>query len=171
MKMRQFSIGHYLLMKKYDCAYVSDELVDPTPEDLILGLAICAREFDDFLNFIEDKSCVKWIKKWGKYVNKEVNDNPRYLVQKHKEFVDYLNNGMRIPKYWMLQKEDDGIRKPGRLIEHMITTLQGELGYTRQEVLNCSFNQAIYDYFLYLESKGVIELMTDDELQLLEANK
>jgi hypothetical protein len=167
VKMRPFSIGHYLLMKKYDCAYVSDDPKPYTIEDLIMSIMICSREFDDFLNFIDDKSCMKWIKKWGKFVNKEVKGNVNYLTEKNKQFIDYINDGIRIPKYWMAQNNESP-RKSNRLIEHMITTLQGKLGYTRNEVLNCSLNQALYDYFLYLETNGVLELMNDEELDLLE---
>jgi hypothetical protein len=169
VKLRPFSIGHYLLMKKYDCNYVSDEPADTSIDDLVLSISICCRKFDEFVDFISDKNCLKWIAKWGKQINKEVNGDPFYIIKKRNEFIQYLNEGMRIPKYWLLVEEDDG-GSSGRLMEHIITTLQGELGYTKDEVLNIPFTQAIYDYFLYLENKGIIKLMTDEELNLVEAN-
>ena len=102
INLRPLSIGSYLLMKKYEVAFVSDTPAETTINDLVMGIAICARTFDGFMEFINGPDCMKWVEKWGKAVNKELKRKPNYFVEKQDMFVDYLTNGMRIPKYWLV---------------------------------------------------------------------
>jgi hypothetical protein len=167
--LRPFSIGAYLLMKKYEIVYAEENPNTPiTIGDLVMSILICSRTFDDFISLMQSENCLTEIKNWGKCIDKEIRNNPNYFCEKSNMFVKYMEDGMKTPKYWVLANDDDRSGSSNKLMEHIITTLQGQLGYQRSETLNCSYRQALYDYLLYLEQKGVIQIMNDGELSELE---
>jgi hypothetical protein len=62
VKLLPYSIGHYQLMRRYKCSFTADKetVIDPATiiPDLLLGIAICSRTYDEFCEF--EKNDVEW---------------------------------------------------------------------------------------------------------------
>src|SRR4051794_3578091 len=94
LRLRPFSLGHYFLFRRFNCAFGSDN-----PEgkggidDLLLALCICSRTYDEFLEFIQDGSQFqKWTARWGKAVVKQIKRERDFnMFEKFLLFKRYMN--------------------------------------------------------------------------------
>jgi hypothetical protein len=51
LELRPFCLGHYFLMEKYKCAFISEVGGEVGFSDLLIGLLICSRTYEEFLEF------------------------------------------------------------------------------------------------------------------------
>jgi hypothetical protein len=169
--LRPLSLGHIFLMKRFDCKFASENPDEKGGiDDLLLGIAICSREFDEFLEFIQNpKEFHAWAKKWGKLLHKQLKKKNEFeLVSKFYLFKEYLKDGIFIPKYWEMDNNEDSMSSGTHWTQTVLHALMSELGYSQKEALNIPISRALADYFRHLERNGLITLMTDDELNLIE---
>lgn len=173
VRLKPFCLGHIFLMRRFECKFSSD---DPDTmggiDDLLLAISICSRSYEGFLEFIDDtKEFAKWSKKWGKWIVKEIKRNKQYnVIDQSHLFKEYMKTGIVIPKYWE-QNTDNSIKSGAHWTQSIFNVLVGHLGYTQSEALNVSVAKAFNDYYKYLETMGVVNLMRDDELELIELSK
>ena len=161
LKLRPLSLGHYLLMSRFDVAFVASEERNATFDDLILGVLICSMGYDDFLRFMESKNFRREIAAWGRKIG--LFDPVEKIVL----FNQYIREGSKAPLYWI---EKEGRNNSGAHWTHALkTTLVSKCGYTNSEALNAPLSQALSDYFQYAESEGFVRLMTEDEIKQVEA--
>jgi hypothetical protein len=171
VELKPLCLGHIFLMKRFECGFADE---DPAAtggiEDLFLGIAICSRKYEDFLEFIKDPVELKrWTKQWRKEILRQIkkSQNGYDLFTRIALFKKYLKDGIKVPKYWE-QSEDDGIS--GTHWTHsVLNVMTSELGYSQEEAMNVPVTRALHDYFRFLERSGAITLMTDDELEIVEA--
>src|ERR1051326_3175097 len=111
VELKPFSLGHIFLMKRFNCKFSSD---DPSTlggiDDLLLGISICSRSYEEFLEFINDpKEFIDWTKAWGKAIKKHITKSKSFnLIKQFLLFKEYMKSGVVTPKYWE-QNTDDGI--------------------------------------------------------------
>ncbi len=163
--LKPFSIGHYLLMSRFNCAFANDSDAVASVPDLLLGLCICSRSYEDFLAFIEDeKESARWLKKWGKHIQKQCKTEE--MIEKFYLFKQYMAQGTVIPKYW---NEDGEAKQSGaHWSQNVLNVLVAECGYTQTEALNAPLARAFADFFKFAERNGLVTLMSDDEIALFE---
>jgi len=180
LKLKSFSLGRYLLLKRFDCAFVSDEEVQAGISDLLLGLSVCSMRVDEFLAGLESGDIAGDIAKWGKKVCPlawlgriplfgrwwRKNHAPN-LVEKMGLFKSYLEAGSETPKYW---NEGGECRSSGAHWSHAVeVVLRSELGWTSEEINEAPLTKALSDYYKFAENQGLIRLMTPDEIAQVEA--
>lgn len=167
VKLRPFSLGHYFLFNRYDCGYVKSKEEDGGIIDLFLGVAICSRTYEDFLEFANDeKSFNEYMKVWGEEITRRIKEDKEFnFVHKMMDFQDYMRNAIVIPKFFY--NKNDGKESGAHWSVSLLNALVSECGYTQSEALNAPLSKALFDYYKHLENNGVISLMGDDELQLL----
>ncbi len=163
LKLKPFSFGHYLILKRFDCAFVSEVQASATRDDLIFCVLVCSMSHDEFLKFIERKDIIKQIRKWGRRIGWFDLKEKALLLQQ------YIDQGTQQPKFWIL-KEDD---KPGgaHWSQVIATTLRGKVGYTRDDLMNCPLTQAFSDFYKHAEECGVIRLMTEAEAEAVKESE
>ncbi len=171
VKLRPFSLGHYFLMSRFGCGFASDDenTMGGIP-DLLLGITICSRTYEDFLEFINDeKAFTKWMKKWGKAVRKKLKKDKNYdMIYTFMAFKDYMKNGIVIPKYFEGEHADKGTPSGAHWTQSIFLVAVSELGYSHSEALNSPLSKVLSDYFKWAEANGSIHLMDDDELEIVE---
>jgi hypothetical protein len=173
IELKPFCLGHIFLMQRFGCAF-SSESPDTMGgiDDLLLGISICSRTYEEFLEFVNTpKELKEWTKKWGKYIKKETKKKNFDILSKFEFFREYLKSGIFIPKYWELETSEHKEQSGTHWTHTVLNTLTSELGYTQSEALNVAIARGLQDYFRYLEKNGSITLMTDEDLEMLENSK
>lgn len=171
--LRPFSLGHIFLMKRFGCSFASE---NPNQlggvDDLLLGVAICSRTFEGFLDFINDKKAFNgWSKKWGKQIRKAIKQKKFNLFLEFSNFKKYMKAGVEIPKYWENQESDVSNQSGAHWSQSVFDALLSEYKFSQSEALNVPVANALSHYVKNLEKKGVITLMRDEDLELIEQAK
>lgn len=171
VRLRPFCLGAYFLMQRFDVAFASDDVdrIGGIP-DLLLSLAICSRTYEEFLEFVEDeKGFKKWCNKWGKEIKKQMKRDKTFnMFHKFMSFEKYMKDGIVIPKYFEGDDSDEGTSSGAHWTQSVLLVLTSELGYTYSEALNMPLSKGLSDYFKWAENTGMVTLMNDDELEIVE---
>lgn len=159
-KLLPFSLGHYMLLRRFDCAFIADEERIPELADLIFGVLICERNYRQGERLVNDADAfTKASHELGKS-----NEGIEYLglIEKIKLFKDYIKDGSQMPPYWNESRET---RISGQhWSQSMLVSLMSELGYSRIDALNAPLTQVMADYLALAENNGSIRLMTESEI-------
>lgn len=159
LRLRPFSLGHWLLMQRFDCALIGGG--KPEHSDMLLGVLICSMRYQEFLAFIEQKDFQKQVIKWGK------RNNLLELDEKSELFGRYLTDSLSEPAYIELRPGGDGA---GDWAQNLKITLMTRLGYSEGEVLDMPLSKALADYYKLAESDGFLRLLTAEDLADQKAN-
>ncbi len=160
LKLLPFSFGHYLLLKRFDCAFVAEDERYADRDDVLIGVLICSMSPSDFLEFIESKGFKREVREWGK------KTGLFSLKEKAALFQKYLRSGWQEPPH--INKA--GGRSTGDWVQNVKITLQAKLGYTDDEVMSMPMSKAMADYYKLAESEGAIHLLTPHDLESMDAN-
>ena len=180
LALRPLSLGRYLLLRRFDCAFVAESEVSAGISDLLLGLVICSMRVDEFLAAAESHELGPDVRRWGKrvcpqswlgclpWVGKWWRKNHTCdALEKMRLFQRYIAAGSAVPKYW---DECEDQRVSGSHWSHGVEViLRGELGWSREEIDEAPLSKALADYFKFAENQGLVRLMTDYEIELIEA--
>ena len=181
LTLRPFSIGHHLLMQRFECAFVAEKETKAGANDLILGVLICSMQYQEFLDLIESRQLAPALARWrkkimpfsflgvmpflGRWWRRHYAFN---VVEKMQLFSSYLKAGMKVPLYW----EEEGCESSAaHWTQCVLNVLCGQLGYDYNHAVNMPMTQAFEDYFRYAESHKIIRLMTEDEIAQTEQLK
>lgn len=154
LRLRPFSLGHYKLLRRFDCAFVSDEKTKASVDDLILGVLACSRSPQEFLSMLNLPNFKQDANDWGKALGVFV------LEEKVKMFADYIREHSKIPPYW---EEGDSKPSGAHWSQCVEVSLRSKLGWTSEEIDTLPLSKAFADYFKHAENEGMIRLMTPEE--------
>lgn len=160
LRLKPLSLGHYILMQKFQCAFVADTPTAATLDDLLLGVLICSMSYAEFLEFLDQEDFNAEILEWGRRAG------AFDLNEKSRRFLDYIKAGSALPPYW---EESPGTAGGGHWSLALKVALTSELGYTHDEALNLPLVEGFLDYFKLAENRGLVRLMTPDEVATLNA--
>lgn len=189
LQLKPFCLGHYILMRRFECNYAAEGESQLDFGDFLLGLVICSMTYEENIQFFNQKpipfcsldnfkSCgFGWYisKKmgrafwevlcWGHKVKKmSKRDKTFNIYSKIQQFNKYITEGQRMPMYFELNKNN--APSNSHWSTSLKITMMGELGYTESQVLNTPLVQLFAEYCRYAESQGAIELMSDYEEEL-----
>lgn len=181
LRLLPLSLGRYRLMKRFDIAFVAEESAKANPDDLILGVLICANRCDDFKALANSKNFSKVVGKWGKKANPKLWLaripflgkwwRKRYgfdFLEKVGLFQCYIKEASEIPQFF---DESNGGGSSGSHWSHGIeVALRQELGWSKDEIDEEPLSKAMADYFKLLENQGAIRLLTPEDIIAGEAN-
>lgn len=170
LQLKPFCLGHLFLMHRFDCAFASEEGTDAGISDFLLGLAICSRSYEEFIEFIRDEKAFEaWTSSWGKQVSKAIRRDKRFdVIEKMGLFQNYMKDSIRIPKYFEGDNSSETQVSGAHWTQSVLLVLTSELGFTQSEALNMPLSKALADYFKWAEKNGLVTLMSDDELEIVE---
>ncbi len=183
LSLRPFSLGHFLLLQRFNCGFVSDKPTLGGIDDLILGCCVCSMTYEEFLDAITDDklfytkesvftkksirkeiSFKKWLKKWAKSVEKDIYSSKEFnLYEKIQLFKNYINSGVKAPYYYEGERFDNVGESGGHWTQAILLVLTGELGFTHSQALNLPMAEVFVHYFKYAENNGIITLMNEEE--------
>lgn len=161
LRLRPFSLGHYKLLKRHQCAFVSDSEQQASREDLIFGVLCCSMKVNEFEIFLDAPDFLEQVKEWGAKIG--LFD----CGEKAKLFKDYLDAHNIVPPYW---EENEGTASGAHWSQCVEVTLRSKVGWSKEEIDSEPLSKAFADYFKYAESEGMIRLMTSQEIQFVNSN-
>jgi hypothetical protein len=192
LTLRPFSVGHYIKLRRFDCAFVADEPRDAGLQDLVIGVAVCCmashpdQSKDEFWQWYNRSRPEGFLSGLAYKIEGKVN---RLLKRQHltpaeqdmfelgrragnfdfKEkaelFQKYIDTHTASLDYWLEPEKDSAgpIKSGAHWVHSMLTTLTGKCGYELIDAYNVSFGQCLNDYLLEAERNGAIRIMTAQE--------
>jgi len=187
-QLKPFCLGHYLLLKKFGCAFVQDIEQASTIKDLVLAVWVCSQDYAAAIRKIEADKPIGWREKLILLILAAARKirlrdavglckltqigyecllwglaiGPEKLNDEAKQFIEYLDYHTATPSYWI--KEESMKRSSGAHWAHALQhTLMTEMNYTEAEVLRMPLQIALLHYYRIAEANGLLELMTPEE--------
>jgi hypothetical protein len=141
LRLKPFSLGHYLLLARFNCAYVTG--ATPTLGDLVLGALVCSQTYADALDFLSGD----WqqdVQKWDvKLTRQNVDWKSRVTL-----LADYIRAGMVTPAY---SATEGGSSPSGAPWTELLRVGLLEMGLTEEEVLNRPLALSWWSYLTWRE--------------------
>lgn len=157
LRLRPFSLGHYVILRRHACAFVADESQSVTREDLIFACLVCSMRFDEFNEWILGCNILDEIKAWGRKIG--LFD----LKEKSALFQRYLLSHSEVPAYW-IERENDGAVSGAHWAHTVFVCLTADLHFSRAEAWDIPLSEALLHFYKHAENNGAIRLMTPDEI-------
>ena len=189
LQLKPFGLGHYMLLQRHGCAFVSHEKETATRADLIFAVLVCSMTFDEFQSWSEVRRvtlsdrlkttallCIGMASlqelecAWcGSRSTFSVMQWGRKigafnLEEKCQLFQRYLFEHSEFPKYWD-EGSGNGKESGSHWSHNVYLVLTGDLGFSRTEALNMPLREGLLHYFKHAEALGVASLMTDREIK------
>ena len=151
IKLRPFSLGHYILLEKNNCALL---LGGPaTVIDFAIAVVVCSNTFEEFLEAQRNGEVQKHTKRLAKVCN-EID------LEKESRFVaNYIEEGLLGPSYWF-NEQGKGLSTP--LPQIIRCQLHKNTNLTESEIMNRPFAMNLWDIVTLGEMDGNLSLKTED---------
>lgn len=165
LRLKPLSLQHYLLMHRFDVAFVAEGNATADFSDLVMGVLICSKHWRDgeFEDFIESDKWEEEIQQWGERVGLLTKEEK---LERLRLFEKYITDNSAIPEHWKLEQ---GRASAAHLTQCLLNTSTVSLGYSRKEAIHAPLRQVLSDYFYHAESQGLVQLATNEEIELIEA--
>lgn len=183
VKLRPFSLGHYLKLSRLGCAFVSDKEQTATLSDLLLGVVVCSmpttvdQDQDPFWRWLGRRSggirwqvyrAFQWLRRkpvaspaeydafvWGRKVG-EID-----LGQKVRMFADYMDQCSSAPPYVEEHQSSPPKASGAHWTQAVLSSLVSKCGYTMQEALNVPVSRALADFIKQAETDGAVRILPE----------
>ena len=159
VRLRPLSLGHLILLHRYESAFVNGGV--PSPTDLVLSVLICSRTFEDGLDLVESGQFKRETKKLDKALLLCGDVKARYGW-----FCDYLEEGLDGPKLWMKESGGPSLGAPPEQIVKV--ALMSKLGLSETEVMNRPFSLSLWDMATLAEMSGTLKIFSQHDADLQE---
>lgn len=160
LRLKPLSLGHYLLMERFNVAFVSSIEATATQDDLILGVLICSMTYEEFINFLDEPDHIAQIKSWGEKCG------AYDLNEKVKLFKEYIDAASKQPV--VIYEQGASNESGAHWAQTIKLTLTGQLGYTEHEAINLPLSQAFSDFWKHAENQGAVTFATPEVAAALE---
>ncbi len=170
LELRDFSIGHCITLHRFCSAFVSETEVQSDlgnreernylRDEVIFAALVCRFTYEEFYEFIRQPDAQEQLAELGKDVGLFS------IKEKSKLLQDYISEASKMPPFVFEQEES----KSGAHWLHTVKAgLVAHCGYTEDRALNDPMQKCIMDFFKHAESNGVITLISDEELEKINA--
>lgn len=177
VKLKPFSLGHFQILRRLKSPFVDDETKTASSGDLILGVIICSRTYADAEALILDLEQLETLAQAMASETGEASidasdsrDSDEWVIKKIQLFNEYITKGSAMPGYFE-NPIDGGV--PMNMRQHwsqnVYLSLISDCGYTREEAMNAPLSKAFFDHLAFLEKQGAIQIMSQQEIDALNA--
>lgn len=183
LRLKPFSLGHYFILRRLNCAFVSDAETVADKSDLLLATVVCSMSPEEFLQFLDQKpggitaslSELKragmraaWGALWRRSFWQEIAAWARrvgeFNFQEKAELLRaYIEVQTEQPAYWIEKEDDHGAG--GHWSHCLMHALISQCGYTLEQALSAPISQCLQDYFKRAEATGAVRLLTPEEMK------
>jgi hypothetical protein len=171
LKLKPLSLGHYILLRRLGCGFVSEESTGISFEDVIVGVLVCSMSYSDFVEFAGSDTFREELTNWSKKVEEMIKADPTFnIFECVGSYKSYMERGSEMPKFWDMDEANS--RKSGSHWSIVLWQTLMKLGFTNEEVMNMPLSLSFDHFFRYAEQEGAVELMdpaTED--MIIESEK
>lgn len=186
VKLKPFSLGHYIKLARLGCAFVSEKEERATLSDLLLGVVVCSMptatdpDKDPFWVWL-NRTKGGWrytLYKLGKQMMRQQYSTPAEydafvwgkklgaidFSSKVQMFSDYMDKCSAMPAY-VEEKRDQPPKASGaHWCQSVLSSLVSKCGYTMEEALNVPVSRALSDFIKQAESDGAVRILPPEAL-------
>lgn len=185
LRLLPLSLGRYRLLRRFDCAFVSEESTTAQMGDLILGVLICSMRCEQFLSFYESKHFAREVRRWSE----RIGANPPWFlrgkwgrilsstfigrhwrkhhsfnfVEKMQLFKNFITEAQAVPEYH--PTNPSASRSSAHWSTSVEIVLRSELVWSLEEINEAPLTKALSDYFKHLEFQGAVTIFTEEDLE------
>lgn len=153
--LRPFAVGHWMLLSRYENKFVSADPFDAFLPDLLQGIGVCSRKYDDAVAFFSDRQAERELAKAGAKLTLDE------FAAKAALFLGYITTALAMPNYW--SQDGQRVELGSHWAEHIIAYLTGEMSLTLFEALNMPLKMARRLMLSHLEIRSSKKLLYDEE--------
>jgi len=164
VRLRPFSLGHLVLLRRIDSPFVSREAKQVELGDLILAVILCADTFAAGVEFLGDMSTQseanqKTLEEWGtKAAKLDLNVEVT-------EFMAYIRAADQMPQYFTQSgSESQPIGSPFWQIVYL--NLHKLTNLIDVEIWNQPLGKTYCDYIAIREQEQVLRVKTDEDAEV-----
>lgn len=162
LKLIPFSLGHLVLLHRFDSAFIGGD-PDPNPfTDLALAVFICSRTYEQALDDLNDPTLSREMHRWARKCTGKTwwrKGKPIDLALKWSLFEQYLAEGDWTPVY---QTDSNRTRTVGLpFVQSVRVKLQSSFGMSDREIFNRPWSLCKADYFTLCDMQGIITIWDD----------
>ena len=162
LRLKPFTLGHYITLKRFGCAFVSDEKTEAEKGDLLLGCLVCSMNNREFLEFLEaedhEAKVVEWGEKCGAF----------NFAEKCQLFADYLAASFHEPSFSVIGDQQGDTS--GDWSQNLKLAMMLKLNASEEAVLNTPLSSLMSDYFRLAEMDGLIRIESEGDAAAADAN-
>ena len=165
IRLRPFSLGHWLLLDRVKSRVISGGLISPS--DLATCLWICSNKASDLIENFGSGMKLSWRLKAKRIVVGAILSHATF-ISRRALFFAYLEEACKPPNHYPIQGEKTKeITAP--FVINIMRALKSS-GYTRSEALNAPMKQARFEHLAALEevTRGKLSFVTDSDMALAE---
>lgn len=158
VELKPLTLGHRLILNRVDCAFVCGGEI--TFADLILGVAICSRDYAGALRFLRPGLAERLWLRWRGLLTWLAVKRGYNLPEAAIAFGRYIEDSCRMPHF---KFDENDKAKPVRApADAVLKVALIEMGYTPSEALNLPYGQGVWEHLISNARKGHIELLDSE---------
>lgn len=172
LRLLPLSLGRYRLLKRFNCPFVGDELIEmPLNKlvgELLFALIVCGLPCEEFKQLLDTGKIKKESERFGKYFRKYINRTVGFDVFVCiQQFKNYLAESIETP--WHVVPTSTSQEGSASHWSHgMEVVLRSEVNWTQLEISEEPLTKAMVDYFKYMEGQGAVSLVSHEDFQEME---
>lgn len=193
LQLQPFSLGHYNLMRRYGLTFlegVADSKAESFTKyihDFFLAVIICSMTYEENVEawnydrikirreifgfeYFTKSQLSRFLVKWNRKLERAFNSGEINALKELCKFKDYCESAFVFPKF-VEGTAENNTRSGASWSQSLYTVLVKELNYTPSEALNLPLAQGFFEWCKYAENNGIIELVSDRELELIDELK
>lgn len=165
-RLRPFSFGHYIILKRFNVCYANDDEKPLTIEDLVFSVYVCSHSYKECETLFYSGKWFDEVYEWSKEFSTEPS-----LEQAADEFRRYLDHHTIYPLFKNLNNDRSTSKSNGEIYEKIISTVASKQNYKRDDVLELNYARVMYEYLSYMEQQGAISFYSKQDFINLEKFK
>ena len=156
------SAGHLLRLYQLESPFVLGGV--PTIEDLVLGVLVCSRNYQQSGQALTDPALPKEMLKWQKRISRSGWFKPVKIdySAKIKLFIDYIEDGTQTPNYWS-QSTSSTADNHCPSVLFVLNDLERVSNWTRAELIDRPWKETMWDWLTHKLIDGKITAFIDDD--------
>ncbi len=167
LKLRTLSLGHILLLERFESAFLGYQRSDNPFEELAMAVFICSSTYEEAVEGMGNPTTPKVFQKWAKKLG--VID----IAEKWKLFEEYLRSQeLRFESGLDYVTATEGGTRSMRIpFAHAVRVkLQSRMSFSDVEILNRPWALCVLDYYVLADMEGIIALTDEDKLRIVVAD-
>lgn len=158
--LKPFSLGHYLILSRFNSAFVDEGPRDATRDEVVFAVLVCHFTYGQFFDFIAQKDFAAQVKAWGKQQGVFSIKEKAAILQK------YISEASEMPGFVF---EEEGSKSGAHWAQTVKVAVVGHCGYTHDEAMNAPLRQVLADFLKHAESNGAVTILSDEEMEQIKS--
>jgi hypothetical protein len=162
-RLRPFSLGHELLLQRFENGFAIGSDRMPTIDDLVFAVWICSQPYEDAIRSIQSPLMGLRLRLWGWRIGKAD------LMDKFDLMLSYITEACQRPEVWSKESAGSTGREMGTPSIQFLIMSATRNGWSYRESMDMSYPLAVWLMSAEAERENRLEIVNDRERALMKA--